>query len=155
MWVLARNLPPEIAILAPRGPFPVPEGGYSWREIKPGTWGNASMEDLHPAAEALLAFVDDLAASIGAEGNQFDLMGFSQGAAMSYTLALLYPQRIRQLAALSGSSPKVGWLCLTAIDYPEKPVFVSHGRQDDLIPVEQSRMAVAQLKVGRCAGYVL
>ena len=147
MWVLARNLPPEIAILAPRGPFPVPEGGYSWREIKPGTWGNASMEDLHPAAEALLAFVDDLAASIGAEGNQFDLMGFSQGAAMSYTLALLYPQRIRQLAALSGFIPEGGLALLNSNRLSGKPVFVSHGRQDDLIPVEQSRMAVAQLKL--------
>ena len=146
MWVLVRNLSPEIAILSPRGPFPVPEGGYSWREIKPGTWGNASVEDLEPAAEALLAFVDEWADSAGVEGNQFDLMGFSQGAAMSYTLALLYPQRVRRLAALSGFIPEGGEALLTRQRLSGKPVFVSHGRQDDLIPVEQARKAVTQLE---------
>ena len=119
MWVLARNLSPEFAILAPRGTFAVPEGGYSWREIKPGTWGNASLEDLHPAAEALLAFVDEWAASVGVDGTQFDLMGFSQGAAMTYTLALLYPERVRQLAALSGFIPEGGEACWPGKGYPE------------------------------------
>ena len=146
IWVLARNLSPEIAILAPRGPFAVPEGGYSWREIKPGTWGNASVEDLHPAADGLLAFLDDWAASAKVEANQFDLMGFSQGAAMSYTLALLYPQRIRLLAALSGFIPEGGEALLARHRLTGKPVFVSHGRQDDLIPIDQARKAVTQLE---------
>jgi phospholipase/carboxylesterase len=146
MWVLVRNLSPEIAILSPRGPFPVPEGGYSWREIKPGTWGNASVADLEPAAEALLAFVDEWADSAGVEGNQFDLMGFSQGAAMSYTLALLYPQRVRRLAALSGFIPEGGEALLATHRLTGTPVFVSHGRQDDLIPVDQARKALTQLE---------
>jgi phospholipase/carboxylesterase len=147
MWVLARNLSPEIAILAPRGLFGVPRGGYSWREIIPGTWGNATLEDLHPAADALLAFVDDWAASAGVDGNQFDLMGFSQGAAVSYTLTLLHPQRVRQLAALSGFIPEGGTALLTDQRLSGKPVFISHGRNDDLISVEQSRKAMTQLRL--------
>ncbi len=95
-------------LLAPRAPFPVAEGGYSWRKIRPGTWGNSSFEDLRPAAEALLAFVDDWSTSAGINAEQFDLMGFSQGAAMVYTLAFLYPDRIRRMAALSGFIPENG-----------------------------------------------
>jgi phospholipase/carboxylesterase len=146
MGVLARNLAPEIAILSPRGLFAVPEGGYSWRTIQPGTWGLAALEDFRPAAQSLIAFMDAWADSVGMKINQFDLMGFSQGAALTYTLALLYPQRIRQLAALSGFIPEGGQALLTGHHLSGKPVFISHGRQDDLVPVERSRQAVVQLE---------
>jgi len=144
MLVFARNLATDIAILAPRGIFTVPEGGYSWREIRPGTWGLASLEDFRPAAEALVAFVDEWAATAGMDLDQFDLMGFSQGAAMTYTLALLYPQRIRQLAAISGFIPEGGQFLPVMPRLNGKQVFISHGRKDDVVPVEQSRKAVLQ-----------
>jgi phospholipase/carboxylesterase len=146
MWVFTRNLSPDYAILGPRGPFAVTEGGYSWREVGPGTWGMSPLEDLRPAADALLAFVDDWAASARMDVNQFDLMGFSQGAAMTYTLAFLYPERVRKLAALSGFIPEHGEALLASQRFSGKAVFVSHGRKDELIPVEQARKAVAQLE---------
>ena len=108
MWVLARNLSPNYEIIAPRGHFPVAKGGYSWREIRSGTWGMSSLDDLRPAAEALLAFVENYSISGGIDDGQFDLMGFSQGAAMVYTLALLCPERIRRMAVLSGLIPVDG-----------------------------------------------
>jgi phospholipase/carboxylesterase len=142
MWVLTQKLSSKYTILAPRGPFPVPEGGYSWRKIKPGTWGMASLEDLLPSAEALLAFVDEWSTSEGVDAGQFDLMGFSQGAAMAFALTLLHPERVRRLAALSGFVPENGEALLSAHQLSGKPVFISHGRQDNLIPVEQARSAV-------------
>jgi phospholipase/carboxylesterase len=146
MWVFARRLAPNYSILAPRAPFPVAEGGYSWREIKPGTWGMSSYEDIIPSAEALLAFVDGWSISIGIDAGQFDLMGFSQGAAMTYGLALLYPERVRRLAALSGFMPENAETQLATKRLSGKPIFVTHGRHDNLIPVEQARKAVALLK---------
>jgi phospholipase/carboxylesterase len=154
MGVLARNLAPELAILSPRGIFAVPEGGFSWREIRPGTWGLASLEDFSSAANALVLFVDEWAASAGMEVDQFDLMGFSQGAAMTYTLALLYPQRVGRMAALSGFIPEGGQFLSAMPTISGKPVFISHGRQDDMIPVEQSRQAWNQLeKAGALVTY--
>ena len=146
MGVLARNLATDIALLAPRGIFTVPEGGYSWREIGPGTWGQAALEDFRPTADELIAFVDGWAASGGMDLDQFDLMGFSQGAAMTYTLALLYPQRIRQMAALSGFIPQGGQFLSSLPSLKDKQVFISHGRKDDMVPVEQSRKAAMQLE---------
>ena len=154
MWVFARNLSPEYAILAPRGPFSVPDGGYSWREIKPGAWGIASLEDFRKVVETLLAFVDEWSASAGMDVSQLDLMGFSQGAAMVYTLALLHPERVRRIAALAGFIPEDGETYLDPRHLSGKPVFVTHGRQDDLIPVERARRAVALLKeVGAQVAY--
>jgi phospholipase/carboxylesterase len=146
MWLLARNLSPEIAILSPRGIFSAPQGGYSWRAAKPGTWSMATLEDFRLSADALIAFVEDWAATAGVDALQFDLMGFSQGAALTYILTLLYPQRIRRLAALSGFIPAGGPALITRQSVSGKPVFMSHGRKDDVIPVEQSRQAAARFQ---------
>ncbi len=146
MWILARKLAPNYAILVPRGPFPVTEGGYSWREIRPGTWGMSSLEDLRPAADALLAFVDGWATLAMVDVSLFDLMGFSQGAAMAYTMTLLHPERVRRLAVLSGFIPENGEVFLTTERISGKPIFVAHGRQDELIPVEEARRSVRLLK---------
>jgi phospholipase/carboxylesterase len=146
MWVFTRKLSSRYTILSPRGPFPAPEGGYSWREIKPGSWGMASLEDLRTPAEALLVFVEDWSSSTGVDISLFDVMGFSQGAALTYTLVLLYPERIRRMAALSGFFPENGEALLTSQRLSGKAVFISHGRKDDLIPVEEARRSVTLLK---------
>jgi phospholipase/carboxylesterase len=146
MWVLANNLPAHYTILAPRAPFPVAEGGFSWREIRPGTWGMAGMDELLPVAQNLLTFIDDWSASYGIPSDQMDLMGFSQGAALTYSLALIQPQRIRRLAALSGFIPLGSESWLTPQRLAGKAVFIAHGRQDDMVPVDQARQASLQLK---------
>jgi phospholipase/carboxylesterase len=154
MWMLAHHLSGNYSILAPRGPYPVAEGGYSWRQIKLGTWGMATLEDFRPAAEALLSFLDDLGSSAGIEVSQFDLMGFSQGAAMGYTLTLLHPERIQRLVALSGFIPDNGEELLNPGQFFGKRIFISHGRKDDMIPVEQARHALTSLKrVGALVTY--
>ena len=146
MWVLLSKLSSHYAILAPRGPQSVPEGGYSWREIRPNTWGNASLDELSPSAEGLLAFVDEWSPSAGINVRQFDAMGFSQGAAMALTLALFHPERVRRLVVLSGFIPENGEFLLNSDRLSGKVVFLSHGRQDDLVPVEQARKTLGLLR---------
>ena len=146
MGIFARKLSPRFSILAPRAPFTASDAGYSWREMKPGTGGLPTLDDLRPAAESLLAFIDEWAISAGMEARQFDLIGFSQGAAMTYAFTLLYPARVRALAALSGFLPDGAGNLLAARPFTGKPVFISHGRQDDMISVELARKSVALLE---------
>jgi phospholipase/carboxylesterase len=147
MWVFARKLPAHLAVLAPRAPFPAPDRGYSWRENGTGTWGLPKFEDFRSTAEALFGFVGDWTKSEGMPINQFDLIGFSQGAALTYVMTLLQPQRIHALAALSGFLPKGGEEILSSLRLNAKPIFISHGRQDDMVPVDESRKAVALLEI--------
>lgn len=146
MWVFTRKLPRQSAILAPRGRIVAPDGGYSWNEIRPGTGGLPGLNDFRPSAEALISFIKEWSPTAGLSVNQIDLIGFSQGAALSYALALLHPERIRALAALSGFMPDGAENLLSSHPLEGKPVFVAHGRQDELIPVEQARRSVALLK---------
>jgi pimeloyl-ACP methyl ester carboxylesterase/AraC-like DNA-binding protein len=60
------------------------------------------------AALSLDAFVDDLAAVVDAAGlGQFDLLGISQGAAVSILFSLKYPERVRRIVLLGGYA--AGW----------------------------------------------
>lgn len=146
MWVLAHNLPADFTVLAPRGPIQVPDGGFSWRQIKPGTWGKATMDELVPMVNRLTKFVDEWAEENRISIPQFDVMGFSQGAAMAYAMFLTYPERIRRVAALAGFIPIGGKNWLSKGKMVGKSIFISHGRADDKIPVAQARFAVNSLK---------
>ncbi len=50
MWTFTKKFS-NYAFLSPRAPYlaPAERGGYSWREIKPGTWGSPTLEELHLA----------------------------------------------------------------------------------------------------------
>lgn len=146
MWMFTRRMSPDLWIVAPRAPHPAPEGGYSWRPLHPGTWGLPSLSDLQPAAEALLRLVDEVSASIGVDAAQFDVAGFSQGGALTNTLALLYPQRIRRAAVLAGFMPGGVEDLLARRVLLGKPFFVAHGAQDNLIPLERAQQSVALLE---------
>ena len=146
MWVFARNLPPEYAVIAPRGLHVEPTGGYTWRRISSGSWSLPSLDDLRPSADALLRFIDEWSASAGLDAAKFDVAGFSQGAALTYTLALLHPERVAACAVLSGFLPAGSEARLAAHALERKRFFVAHGRQDELIPVERARQAVASLE---------
>ncbi|KAF0107936.1 MAG: phospholipase/carboxylesterase [Anaerolineaceae bacterium] len=147
MRIFARSLPDAYAVLAPRGLHVEPTGGYTWRRIIPGSsWRLPSLDDLRPSADALVRFVDEWSAPAGVDAAQFDAAGFSQGAALAYALALLHPGRVRMFAALSGFLPAGSEVPLAAHALDGKCVFVAHGRQDDIVPVEWARQTVVSLE---------
>src|SRR5512147_1170566 len=101
MWVFGRNMPPRYWLVAPRAPHAVDSGGYSWRPpFEAAEFGRPTLEQLRIGAEGLIHLVDEYAASAGIDATTFDLMGFSQGAAMSNVLTFLHPQRIRKTGIL-------------------------------------------------------
>lgn len=139
MWFFAHNMPAAYTVLLPRAPYAAPEGGYSWREVLPGTRDFPTLDDLRPAAEALPGFLDDWSVFSGVDASVCDVAGFSQGAALAYSLGVLFPARVARVAALAGFLPTGCEVRLGALK--GKQVFISHGRTDELIPVEQARAA--------------
>ncbi|MFH2102114.1 MAG: hypothetical protein ABIJ39_01995 [Chloroflexota bacterium] len=146
MWVFVRKLSPNYCILAPRGPYPAPQGGNSWREIKPGTWGLPTVDDLRPAAEAIQGLLDLWSTHTGLEVGQIDLMGFSQGAALAYVFAMINPDRVARVAALSGFVPEGAETLITGRSLTGLSFFVAHGSQDNLITVDRARKSVRILE---------
>jgi phospholipase/carboxylesterase len=146
MWIFARKLPAQITVMAPRGPYPVLGGGFTWRDGKPETWSLPVLDELRPSAEALIGLIDDWSKANGFNASQIGLIGFSQGAALSYALAFLHPDRIRSLAVLSGFIPGGAQEFLSRRLLDGKVVYIAHGRQDQIVPVQEARTSVTLLE---------
>ena len=146
MWVFTKVLSPDYWMIAPRAPHSADSGGYSWRPPQPETFGRPSLETLKPAADKLISFVDAYSSTVGVDAEQFDVIGFSQGAAMSNVLALLYPHRIRKAGILAGFVPSGLEEVIAARPLAGKPFFVAHGTQDEMVPIERARASIELLE---------
>lgn len=146
MWVFARDLPRHYEMLAPRAPHPTQPGGYSWRPFTGEDFGRPTLDQLRPAAEALMQLIAAYQASAGVEAPEFDVVGFSQGAAMTSLLSMLYPERIRKIGILAGFVPAGLESVVEQRPLAGKDVFVAHGTKDTTVPVDRARASIAVLE---------
>ena len=148
MWVFARNLSSQYWMVAPRAPYAVPleQGGYSWRPPQFENLDQFSLEQLRASAEALIRLVEEYSASVRVQANVFDVMGFSQGAAMCSVLAFLYPERIRKVGILAGFVPGGLDELVTQRPLEGKPFFVAHGTKDERVSIERARVSIEVLE---------
>ena len=154
MWIFTRGLSPDYWMIAPRAPHPAEPSGFSWRPHQPitlrhaqgGAEGRPSLEMLMPAAEALIHLIDEYSASVRLDALQFDLMGFSQGAAMVNLMGMLYPHRVRRMVVLAGFVPAGLNELVLKKPLAGKNIFVAHGTQDQFVPIERARASIAVLE---------
>lgn len=143
MWIFASRLPAEAMLLAPRGLYSTPYGGYGWHPHKAKSW--PWIDDFQPSIEALrLILTEEYFPR--ADFLDLSLLGFSQGAALSFSYGLLFPFKVRLLAGLSGFMPDGAQALVRNRPLVNKKVFMAHGIQDDLVPITKARQAVGLLE---------
>jgi phospholipase/carboxylesterase len=152
MGIFASRLPENCWLAAPRAPYNSPLGGFSWRdESKNKVQSNISerrwslLNDYLPSVQMLLDLLKDEYFP-GAELGQVSLVGFSQGGAVCYAFALVHPGRVKSIAGLSTFMPDGAESLILRTPLLDKPVFVAHGTQDQLVPIEKARQSVALLE---------
>lgn len=76
----------------------------------------------------------------GMPAHRIVLAGFSQGCALALLTGLRHPQRLAGIAGLSGYLPLAGHTAAerSAANAPT-PIFLGHGRHDDVIAIERGR----------------
>jgi phospholipase/carboxylesterase len=139
MWVFAARLPKDAWLVAPRGLYKAPIGGYGWHTHKSKVW--PWVDDFYPALESLQSLLTPENFPL-ADLTNLRLVGFSQGAALAYAYALSFPGRVHSLAGLSGFLPDGAHVLAHDLPLRDKPVFIAHGTEDELVPVERARQAV-------------
>lgn len=144
MGIFANQIPLHYLALSPRGLFESDLGGFSWLQRTARTWPGIS--DFSEPAGHILALAGTAGEIYGEPVDRIHLMGFSQGAALVYALALINPERVHTLAGLAGFLPE-------GIDKLVQPgllstlkAYVSHGTLDQTVPVSQAREAVQILE---------
>jgi phospholipase/carboxylesterase len=146
MWVFTRGLSSTYWMVAPRAPHVADPSGFSWRPMQVSSFGWPNLDMLLPAADGLLKLIDDYSASVGLDGQQFDVMGFSQGAAMVNVMGMRHPHRIRKMGVLAGFVPAGLEELILQKPLAGKKVFVAHGTQDQMIPLDRARASIALLE---------
>ena len=139
MWVFTRRLSERYLMIAPRGIFQTSSGGYGWQPKISQKWPEVA--DFRISSEALLELLNQKNFP-AADFSNISGIGFSQGAALMFTFALLHPQRIKALAGLAGYLPEDAHYLVNEKPLSKKRIFIAHGRLDDRVPVEKAREAV-------------
>ncbi len=144
MWIFARRLPPDYWIISPRGPIHASEGGFGWFPAEDSSI--PALPDLKPVIGQLLHAIDQWGQLNQVNTNSFSLMGFSQGAMLTYAIALLSPRRVNGVAALAGYLPE-RWMDLNRkSNLAGKPFYIAHGTQDAIVPVSLARQTIQFLE---------
>ena len=143
MWIFASRLPENEILIAPRGLYTSSLGGYSWQSQRVDGW--PKVKDFEPAIEKLLDLLNPSNFPAGDFSN-FRIVGFSQGAALTYAFALLQPEKVRVFAGLSGFLPQEADSLVEKQPLRGMKAFIAHGTQDEMVAVERARKAVERLQ---------
>lgn len=138
MWVLANPLPEGYLLLAPRAPVKLGKDQFSWHKIGPQ---RPDIDHYQNLTDQLLARVDLWAEENTPTVSRYDVMGFSQGAAMAYALAILHPERVDRIAAIAGFIPQSWKPKMDEKALKNKHFFIAHGTEDEIVPVKKARQA--------------
>ncbi|CAN5331417.1 MAG: alpha/beta hydrolase [Pyrinomonadaceae bacterium] len=143
LYGLAPYLDERFLIVSARAPLALGPMAYGWFNIEYTPQGLVGdLAQAEQSYQLLLRFIDELAEKYQTGGAGIYLAGFSQGAMMSLSIALTHPQKVAGVVALSGRLPTSAIAHLAAPeDLAGLPIFLAHGTDDFVIPIDFAREA--------------
>ncbi|WP_309714615.1 alpha/beta fold hydrolase [Armatimonas sp.] len=147
LFGLSPWLDPRYTVVSARAPLRH-GGGWGWYPITFHEEGIEFEEDVaFESAETLERFIQECHRHYGTDPTQTVLMGFSQGAAMALLLLLTRPECLHAAVLMSGRLiPEAAVQAAHYMQLVGKPVFVTHGLYDSVLPIDQGRAIQAELK---------
>ena len=143
LFSFAQDLPQNAHIVSVRALHDIVYGGYAWYDIN--FVNNEKWMDEEQAIESrnkLVEFIDTIVQQEKLDDKNVTLMGFSQGAILSYAISLNNPEKFKNVAILSGyPEVKIIGDFDQSKDFSNLNYFVSHGTEDAVIPLEWGRKA--------------
>ena len=142
LFSFAPELPDDSYVISVRAPYDLQPYGHAWYAIHFDADENKFSDNVQAkqSVELIASFIDEIVKQYPIDTKNVTLIGFSQGAILSYATALTYPEKISKVVALSGYFnqeilPEV--IDTKAISHLK--FFVSHGSVDQVIPVDWAR----------------
>lgn len=138
---LAPELDPRLFVISARAPLRFPWGGYMWYDLDRNGVGFPEAQSLQHSIDLLEQFIGEILEAYPLDPEGLYLGGFSMGAVMAGTLALLDPERVSGAMVLSGYLPLGADLPFRPQEAEGHPIFQAHGALDPVIPVSFGREA--------------
>lgn len=149
LFSFASELPEDYYVVSAQAPYQVPPYGYAWYAINFDENMNKFSDDNQAieSRDLIVRFIAELVEKYPIDPSNINLVGFSQGAILSYAIALSYPEKINSVVALSGyfneAIIKQGY---QTNDFSKIAIFASHGTVDQVIPIDWARQTPTVLK---------
>ena len=163
MWIFDHALPRSATVIAPRAPYASEFGGCSWARAV--ARGELDQVDFQEAIDHLTRFLHEVIALYQVDPPRVIIMGFSQGAALSYAFSQAHPELLRGVIALAGFLPNSSgdppsastrWraqpLAETRAasqarrDVSQLSYLIIHGTRDEAVPIDRAREARSVLE---------
>jgi phospholipase/carboxylesterase len=132
MFGLVAPLADDFIIIGIRGNLPLGTG-YQYYDLK--SLGNPIREMFDQAVTDLEAFIQYATEKYPVDPGKRYLLGFSQGAILSMTLALTMGEQLKGIVALNGYIPDFVKTEYSLRSIKDVSVFASHGEYDSVFPV--------------------
>jgi phospholipase/carboxylesterase len=137
LFSFAPLLDPKYLILSVQAPISYGFGGYAWFNIDL-TSGipSANIQQVIHARRLLSTFLQEAIDTYQPDTDKIYLVGFSQGAIMSYAAAFSEPSKIRGIVAMSGYilrevTPQVSY----SPQLKKLRILATHGKHDQVLPI--------------------
>lgn len=149
LFSFASELPEELFIISLRAPYTMQPYGNAWYAINfdadKGKWSDN--EQAKQSVDLISEFIDYACNTYAVDSDNVTLLGFSQGTILSYAVALTYPKKVKNVAALSGYiNEDILPEQINESDVSHLNFFCSHGTVDQVIPVDWARKNPVFLK---------
>jgi phospholipase/carboxylesterase len=143
LFALYTGLPADYTYLSVRAPITLAPGRFQWfRQTSNERDYNGETADLTQSTHTLSSFIDQAVNKYHPPARKVYLVGFSQGAMMSYELALRAPEKVGGIAALSGKIlPVLRNELKNTQGFGNLAVFIGHGTADQRIPLAGATQA--------------
>lgn len=149
LFSFEKELPEDYYIVSARAPFDLMYGSYAWYAINFDADENkfSDIGQARASRDIISNFIDELTKSYPIDSANVTLIGFSQGAILSYAVALSYPEKVKRVVAMSGYlNTEIAVDDFKENDLSKLKIFASHGTVDQVIPVEWARKSMPVLE---------
>lgn len=147
LFGLASLLPKEFMILSLRAPNKMAPNSHAWYPFEITSSGYKIEADVGIESRMMISeFIAEAVNFYQIDPKKIYLMGFSQGAIMSYSLMMTQPDSLAGVVAMSGRLDDE--LFPDPVNPQELagfPLMVTHGLSDDVIPINFAQEAKAVL----------
>lgn len=144
LFSFASELPQELCIISVRAPYILQPYGYAWYAInfdnEKGKWSDD--DQAIASRDKIKNFIDEACSTYGLDEKTVNLLGFSQGTILSYAVALSYPEKVKNIIALSGYiNENILVETYKENNFDHLNFYSSHGDMDQVIPIDWARKA--------------
>jgi len=144
LFGLKEVLPKKFLVASARAPYPVGPNGFQWFNLN----NLDDQPEIGNSRNLIVKFIDGLTTKYNADKRNVYIIGFSQGAMMSYEVGLYNPDKVKGIAPLSGrifSSVRQN-IKNASPQMKQLKVFIAHGTVDNRINVAEGKAANSYLK---------